>query len=96
MKILTFTILISSCNYVKIFSLIEMVHQQLQGIAKNKKSVGNTSRNKVVQPFLKSANINKEQSSNKEVVVKKERRTTTISAQPVIPKYTFHIYLKII
>jgi len=61
-----------------------MVHQQLQGIAKNKKSVGNTSRNKV-QPFLKSANINKEQSSNKEVV-KKERRTTTVPTQPVIPK----------
>lgn len=64
-----------------------MVHQQLQGIAKNKKNVGNTSRNKVVQPTLKSANINKEQSSNtKEVIVKKERRMTTIPTQPVIPK----------
>lgn len=63
-----------------------MVHQQLQGIAKNKKSVGNTSRNKVVQPILKSTNINKEQSSNKEVILKKERRMTTIPTQPVIPK----------
>lgn len=64
-----------------------MVHQQLQGIAKNKKSVGNTSRNKVVQPILKSTNVNKEQSPNtKEVILKKERRMTTISAQPVIPK----------
>ncbi|XP_011706105.1 PREDICTED: nuclear factor related to kappa-B-binding protein isoform X3 [Wasmannia auropunctata] len=68
-------------------SEFEMVHQQLQGIAKNKKSVGNTSRNKVVQPILKSANINKEQSSNtKEVVLKKERRITAVTTQPVIPK----------
>jgi len=62
-----------------------MVHQQLQGIAKNKKSVGNTSRNKVVQPILKST-INKEHSSNKEIIVKKERRMTTVSTQSVIPK----------
>jgi len=63
-----------------------MFHQQLQGVAKNKKNVGNTSRNKSTQPILKSANANKEQFSNtKEVTVKKERRTT-ISAQPVMSK----------
>ncbi|KAG5323494.1 NFRKB protein, partial [Pseudoatta argentina] len=72
-------------------SEFEMVHQQLQGIAKNKKSVGNTSRNKVVQPILKSANINKEHSSNtKEIIVKKERRITTIPTQPIIPKKEQH------
>lgn len=64
-----------------------MFHQQLQGVAKNKKSVGGTSRNKSAQPILKSTNTNKEQFSNtKETTVKKERRTTTISAQPVMPK----------
>ncbi|KAL6260847.1 hypothetical protein P5V15_008374 [Pogonomyrmex californicus] len=68
-------------------SEFEMVHQQLQGIAKNKKSVGNTSRNKVVQPILKSTNINKEQSLNtKEVILKKERRMATMPAQSVVPK----------
>lgn len=62
-----------------------MFHQQLQGVAKNKKNVGNTSRNKSNQPILKSTNTNKEQSNSKEVAIKKERRTT-ISAQPVMPK----------
>ncbi|KYN38168.1 Nuclear factor, partial [Trachymyrmex septentrionalis] len=72
-------------------SEFEMVHQQLQGVAKNKKSVGNTSRNKVIQPILKSVNINKEHSSNtKEIIVKKERRMTTIPTQPVIPKKEQH------
>lgn len=64
-----------------------MVHQQLQGIAKNKKSVGSTSRSKVVQPILKSTNVNKEQSSStKEVILKKERRVTAVPTQSAIPK----------
>ncbi|KAL0130422.1 hypothetical protein PUN28_002239 [Cardiocondyla obscurior] len=68
-------------------SEFEMVHQQLQGIAKNKKNGGNTSRNKVVQPVLKSTNLNKEQSPNtKEIILKKERRTASIPMQSVIPK----------
>lgn len=66
---------------------VEMFHQQLQGIAKNKKSVGGTSRNKALQPVPKLANVNKEQSPNtKEVTHKKERRTMAIPAQSVMPK----------
>ncbi|XP_066595888.1 nuclear factor related to kappa-B-binding protein isoform X3 [Prorops nasuta] len=59
-------------------SEFEMYHQQLQGVAKNKKNVGNTSRNKLVQPSIKSTNVNKDQasSSNKETTPKKERKNT--------------------
>ncbi|XP_029668197.1 nuclear factor related to kappa-B-binding protein-like isoform X1 [Formica exsecta] len=67
-------------------SEFEMVHQQLQGIAKNKKNVGNTSRNKALQPILKSTNMNKEQSPNTKEILKKERRTTTIPAQSIVSK----------
>lgn len=63
-----------------------MVHQQLQGIAKNKKSVGNTSRNKALQPILKSSNVNKEQTPNTKEILKKERRTTAIPAQSIVSK----------
>ncbi|XP_050452746.1 nuclear factor related to kappa-B-binding protein-like isoform X1 [Cataglyphis hispanica] len=66
-------------------SEFEMVHQQLQGIAKNKKNVGNTSRNKAL-PILKSTNMNKEQSPNTKEILKKERRTTTIPAQSIVSK----------
>lgn len=59
------------------FFLVEMYHQQLQGVAKNKKNLGSASRNKSLQPVLKAANMNKEQSMNaKETTTKKERRTT--------------------
>lgn len=63
-----------------------MYHQQLQGVAKNKKNVGSASRNKSLQPILKSTNMNKEQSVNaKETTAKKERRTT-MPAQAVASK----------
>jgi len=64
-----------------------MYHQQLQGVPKNKKNVGNTSRSKAQQPIVKSINANKEQApNNKEVTLKKERRTTTIPVQSAMPK----------
>ncbi|XP_043265213.1 nuclear factor related to kappa-B-binding protein isoform X1 [Colletes gigas] len=68
-------------------SEFEMYHQQLQGVAKNKKNVGSMSRNKALPPVIKPSNINKEQSpiSNKESTPKKERKTATI-AQPVISR----------
>lgn len=75
------------CDCIKIcFYFLEMVHQQLQGIAKNKKNVGNTSRNKALQPILKSTNMNKEQSPNTKEILKKERRTTTIPVQSIVSK----------
>ncbi|XP_017878978.1 nuclear factor related to kappa-B-binding protein [Ceratina calcarata] len=68
-------------------SEFEMYHQQLQGVAKNKKNVGNMSRNKALPAVIKPANVNKEQSPNnvKEVTPKKERKTTS-TAQPVISR----------
>lgn len=63
-----------------------MYHQQLQGVAKNKKNVGNTSRNKLLQPSIKPI-VHKEQSPNssKETTPKKERRAVTV-VQPVITR----------
>ncbi|CAK9828671.1 Nuclear factor related to kappa-B-binding protein [Anthophora retusa] len=68
-------------------SEFEMYHQQLQGVAKNKKNVGSMSRNKALPPVIKPANVNKEQSPNttKETTPKKERKTAT-TAQPVISR----------
>ncbi|XP_015428389.1 PREDICTED: nuclear factor related to kappa-B-binding protein [Dufourea novaeangliae] len=68
-------------------SEFEMYHQQLQGVAKNKKNVGSMSRNKALPPVIKSANANKEQSPNnsKETTPKKERKTGT-TAQPIISR----------
>ncbi|XP_076648684.1 nuclear factor related to kappaB binding protein [Halictus rubicundus] len=68
-------------------SEFEMYHQQLQGVAKNKKNMGNMSRNKALPPVMKPTNINKEQSpsNSKESTPKKERKTTTV-AQPVISR----------
>lgn len=68
-------------------SFIEMYHQQLQGVAKNKKNVGSMSRNKALPPVIKPANANKEQSPNnaKETTPKKERKTIS-TAQPIISR----------
>lgn len=63
-----------------------MYHQQLQGVAKNKKNGGNMSR-KALPPVIKPANVNKEQSPNnsKETTPKKERKATS-TTQPVISR----------
>lgn len=69
------------------FLFTEMYHQQLQGVAKNKKNVGSMSRNKALLPVIKPANVNKEQSPNstKETTPKKERKTAT-TTQPIISR----------
>ena len=68
-------------------SEFEMYHQQLQGVAKNKKNVGSMSRNKALPPVMKPSGVNKEQSPNssKETTPKKERKTAAAS-QPVISR----------
>ncbi|XP_076757201.1 nuclear factor related to kappaB binding protein isoform X2 [Xylocopa sonorina] len=68
-------------------SEFEMYHQQLQGVAKNKKNVGSMSRNKTLPPVIKPTNISKEQSPSnvKETTPKKERKTTS-TAQPIISR----------
>ncbi|XP_043593392.1 nuclear factor related to kappa-B-binding protein-like isoform X2 [Bombus pyrosoma] len=67
-------------------SEFEMYHQQLQGVAKNKKNGGSMSR-KALPPVIKPANVNKEQSPNnsKETTPKKERKATS-TTQPVISR----------
>lgn len=64
-----------------------MYHQQLQGVAKNKKNVGSMSRNKALPPVIKPSNVNKEQSPNssKESTPKKERKTAA-TTQPVMSR----------
>lgn len=65
----------------------EMYHQQLQGVAKNKKNGGSMSR-KALPPVIKPTGVNKEQSpsNNKEATPKKERKTAASAIQPVISR----------
>ncbi|KOX72436.1 Nuclear factor related to kappa-B-binding protein [Melipona quadrifasciata] len=67
-------------------SEFEMYHQQLQGVAKNKKNGGSMSR-KALPPVIKPTNVNKEQSpsNNKEATPKKERKAAS-AIQPVISR----------
>ncbi|XP_043522153.1 nuclear factor related to kappa-B-binding protein isoform X2 [Frieseomelitta varia] len=67
-------------------SEFEMYHQQLQGVAKNKKNGGSMSR-KALPPVIKPTSVNKEQSpsNNKEATPKKERKTAS-AIQPVISR----------
>lgn len=68
-------------------SEFEMYHQQLQGVAKNKKNVGSMSRNKALPAVIKPSNANKEQSPNntKDATPKKERKAAA-AAQPIISR----------
>ncbi|XP_076244084.1 nuclear factor related to kappaB binding protein [Calliopsis andreniformis] len=68
-------------------SEFEMYHQQLQGVAKNKKNVASMSRSKALPPVIKPSNVNKEQSpsNSKDSTPKKERKIATAS-QPVISR----------
>ncbi|XP_012254609.2 nuclear factor related to kappa-B-binding protein [Athalia rosae] len=58
-------------------SEFEMYHQQLQGVAKNKKNIGGTSRNKSANPISKPVNGSKEQPLNKETTPKREKKIST-------------------
>ncbi|XP_015596568.1 nuclear factor related to kappa-B-binding protein isoform X2 [Cephus cinctus] len=69
-------------------SEFEMYHQQLQGVAKNKKSIGGATRNKSIQPIAKSISGGKEQpvNSNKESTPKKERKPPTQAQTTIVRK----------
>ena len=78
-------------KFDNIFHYLEMYHQQFQGVPKNKKSTGGSSRNKSLQSSGKPAS-GKEQSHNqssnvnKETTPKKEKKSTT-QTTPVITRF---------
>ncbi|XP_046488673.1 nuclear factor related to kappa-B-binding protein [Neodiprion pinetum] len=65
-------------------SEFEMYHQQLQGVAKNKKNIGGASRNKSANPITKPVNGNKELPTSKETTPKREKKT--LVPQPSIAR----------